>query len=207
MKLGKVEASLDRIDRRESVALAQMQERYDSKARKMRGVIADLGLKLDANQPASGGPFVPVKLPLESLSFERALTQVNISVPYADKLSAELVAVPLRVPVTGEIDFTSPFGVHSIDNPFLRVPAMHTGIDFRGNMGEPIHATAAGAVTTAGWTGGYGNMVEIDHGEGACDPIRAPLGNRRHRRAKNPHRPGHRPSRLDRALDRPTFAL
>ena len=43
---------------------------------------------------------------------------------------------------------------------------MHTGIDFRGEIGEPIHATAAGTVTIAGWSGGYGKMVEIDHGNG-----------------------------------------
>jgi len=51
-------------------------------------------------------------------------------------------------------------------DPFLHVPAMHTGIDFRGSYGEPIHATAAGTVTSAGWSGGYGQMVEIDHGNG-----------------------------------------
>jgi murein DD-endopeptidase MepM/ murein hydrolase activator NlpD len=43
---------------------------------------------------------------------------------------------------------------------------MHTGLDFRGDTGEPIHATAAGTVVSAGWSGGYGKMVEIDHGNG-----------------------------------------
>ena len=51
-------------------------------------------------------------------------------------------------------------------DPFLGRPAMHTGIDFRGDTGEPVHATAAGKVTIAGWNGGYGKMVEIDHGNG-----------------------------------------
>jgi murein DD-endopeptidase MepM/ murein hydrolase activator NlpD len=43
---------------------------------------------------------------------------------------------------------------------------MHPGIDFHANVGDPIYATAAGKVVKAGWEGGYGNMVEIDHGEG-----------------------------------------
>jgi murein DD-endopeptidase MepM/ murein hydrolase activator NlpD len=164
-KLGRIEASLDRVDRRENAALAQLQARYEGKARKMRNVLAELGLKLDANPPAGiGGPFVPVALPSESQSFERALTRVNIARAYADRLSATMARVPVREPVTGEIDFSSPFGVR-ID-PFLHVPAMHTGIDFRGTYGEPIHATAAGTVTSAGWSGGYGQMVEIDHGNG-----------------------------------------
>jgi murein DD-endopeptidase MepM/ murein hydrolase activator NlpD len=164
-KLGRIEASLDRVDRREAAMLAQLQARYEGKARKMQSVLAQLGLKLNAKPPPGiGGPFVPVALPSESQSFERALTRVNIARAYADKLSATLVSVPVREPVTGEIDFSSPFGVR-ID-PFLHVPAMHTGIDFRGSYGEPAHATAAGTVTSAGWSGGYGQMVEIDHGNG-----------------------------------------
>src|ERR1700730_14379467 len=164
-KLGRVEASLDRVDRREGAMLAQLQARYEGKARKMRAVLAQLGLKLDTNPlPAIGGPFVPVALPSESQSFGPAVPRVNIARPYTDKLSATLVRVPVREPVTGEIDFSSPYGVRV--DPFLHVPAMHTGIDFRGSYGEPAHATAAGTVTSAGWSGGYGQMVEIDHGNG-----------------------------------------
>ena len=164
-KLGRIEASLDRIDRRQAAALAQLEDRYESKARKMRSVLSELGLKLDAAPAgAVGGPFVPVKLPVAGQSFERAVTAVSIVRAYADKLNASLINVPLHAPVTGEIDETSPFGVRV--DPFLHVPAMHTGIDFRGEMGEPIHATAAGTVTMAGWSGGYGNMVEVNHGNG-----------------------------------------
>src|SRR6201987_5767914 len=43
---------------------------------------------------------------------------------------------------------------------------MHTGMVFRGNIGDPVHTTAAGKVVKAGWEGGYGQMVEVDHGEG-----------------------------------------
>ena len=41
---------------------------------------------------------------------------------------------------------------------------MHTGLDFRAASGDPVRATANGKVVTAGWMGGYGRMVEIDHG-------------------------------------------
>ena len=164
-RLSRIVASLDRIERREAAALAQMQERYDGKARKLRNVLADLGLKLDAPASAgSGGPFVPIKLPGEGNGFERALTRVSIARAQADRLSRTLVRVPLRKPVTGEVDLSSTFGVRV--DPFLRIPAMHTGLDFRGDAGDPIHATAAGTVSSAGWSGGYGKMIEIDHGNG-----------------------------------------
>ena len=51
-------------------------------------------------------------------------------------------------------------------DPFLGRPAMHTGLDFRSSTGDPVRATATGEVVTASWQGGYGNMVEIDHGNG-----------------------------------------
>jgi murein DD-endopeptidase MepM/ murein hydrolase activator NlpD len=160
--LGRVEASLDRVEQRQSLALNQMENRYEGKAHLMRGVLSQLGLKLDT-PAAIGGPFVPVKLPSNE-SFDRSIMRVNLARADADRLSNTLVTVPVRKPVTGEIDLSSPFGVRM--DPFVHEAAMHTGLDFRGEMGEPIHATAAGTVTIAGWSGGYGKMVEIDHGNG-----------------------------------------
>jgi murein DD-endopeptidase MepM/ murein hydrolase activator NlpD len=66
--------------------------------------------------------------------------------------------------VMGEMDLSSGFGVR-ID-PFVHGPAMHTGLDFRGDIGDPVRVTASGRVTSAGWSGGYGKMVEVDHGNG-----------------------------------------
>ncbi len=163
-KLSRIEAALDRVERRQTATLVRMQERYEGKARKLRSVLADLGIALDRRTPASGGLFVPVKLPGEGNGFERTLVRVNIARAQAEQLSRTLVSVPVRVPVSGDIDISSGFGVRM--DPFLHLAAMHTGIDFRGNAGDPVHATAAGTVTTAGWSGGYGKMVEIDHGNG-----------------------------------------
>ena len=160
--LGKVEASLDRVEQRQALALNQMQNRYEGKAHLVRSVLNGLGLKLGA-PAAIGGPFVPVKLAANE-SFERSLVRVNLARADADRLTATLVTVPVRKPVTGDIDLSSPFGVRV--DPFVHEAAMHTGLDFRGEFGEPIHATAAGTVTVAGWSGGYGKLVEIDHGNG-----------------------------------------
>ena len=43
---------------------------------------------------------------------------------------------------------------------------MHEGIDIAGSSGTPIAAAAAGTVIVAGWSGGYGNLVVVDHGGG-----------------------------------------
>ncbi|HEX4041295.1 MAG TPA: M23 family metallopeptidase, partial [Xanthobacteraceae bacterium] len=130
--------------------------------RRIRSVLDQLGVKPQAT--ATGGPFVPVRPPPASEGFQRALFRVNLERSEADELSDTLRTVPIRSPVTGQIDETSPFGVRM--DPFLHQPAMHTGIDIRGEPGEAVHATAAGRITIAGWDGGYGNLVEIDHGHG-----------------------------------------
>jgi len=59
---------------------------------------------------------------------------------------------------------SSGFGYRS--DPLLGTKRMHSGIDVPGPLGTPIHASASGVVTFAGWAGGYGNMVEVDHGSG-----------------------------------------
>jgi murein DD-endopeptidase MepM/ murein hydrolase activator NlpD len=43
---------------------------------------------------------------------------------------------------------------------------IHEGIDIAGGSGSPIVASASGTVIVAGWSGGYGNLVVIDHGSG-----------------------------------------
>ena len=52
-------------------------------------------------------------------------------------------------------------------NPFGgRAYEFHPGMDIDGERGDVVTAPANGTVIKAGWTGGYGNMVEIDHGNG-----------------------------------------
>jgi murein DD-endopeptidase MepM/ murein hydrolase activator NlpD len=82
-----------------------------------------------------------------------------------DQLQDGVIAVPSDKPVKMNVEFTSGFGVRS--DPFHSGAAMHPGIDLAGSYGTPIYATADGTVLRAGWnSGGYGNLVEIDHGRG-----------------------------------------
>tara|TARA_B110000902_G_scaffold197798_1_gene224427 strand:+ start:129 stop:1037 length:909 start_codon:yes stop_codon:yes gene_type:complete len=51
-------------------------------------------------------------------------------------------------------------------DPFSGLPAMHKGLDFAGKEGDRVLATGAGIITWSGSRYGYGNLVEIDHGDG-----------------------------------------
>ncbi|MDH6258946.1 M23 family metallopeptidase [Bradyrhizobium sp. BR13661] len=161
--------SLDQVERRQVAALSAVEEGMDSRMRRMRGVVSDLGLNLASLEAAAprapmGGPFVPVKLAANAGPFEKQLYRINTTRAEMDRLNRTLAQVPYRKPVVGEVEFTSGFGVRS--DPFLGRPAMHTGLDFRAATGDPARVTANGKVVSAGWSGGYGRMVEIDHGNG-----------------------------------------
>jgi hypothetical protein len=167
--LVRLQSSLDKVESRQLAALGSAEESMESRVRRMRGVITDLGLdmaQLEAATPRAGvgGPFVPVKLPADAGAFERQLSRINITRAQMERLNRTLALVPYRKPVIGEVEFTSGFGVRV--DPFLGRPAMHTGLDFRAAAGDPVRATANGKVVSAGWSGGYGRMVEIDHGNG-----------------------------------------
>jgi len=69
---------------------------------------------------------------------------------------------PAGMPADGYI--SSYFGVRA--DPFDGRSALHTGLDIAVPYGSPVHTVAEGMVTYAGVRSGYGNVVEIDHGNG-----------------------------------------
>lgn len=70
----------------------------------------------------------------------------------------------MRWPTPGYTSVSSPFGYRI--HPIYKVRKMHTGIDIDAPMGATIVAANSGRVILAGWNGGYGNCVIIDHGDG-----------------------------------------
>jgi len=103
-----------------------------------------------------GGPF--------DGSADPTFKQLFTSWKKLDNLASGAIAVPSDKPVKTAA-FTSGYGVRS--DPFRGSAAMHPGIDLAGPYGTPIYATADGTVLRAGWnSGGYGNLIEIDHGRG-----------------------------------------
>ncbi len=165
----RLQAALDRVEQRQMATLSSLEETYDSKARRIRGVLTELGVDIGKAAPADnaggvGGPFVPARLPKDALGFDRQLHRIAIARSHMTRLARVLGTVPVRKPIDGEIDLASTFGVRN--DPFTGSPAMHTGLDLQGETGKPVRVTADGKVTTAGWSGGYGKAVDVDHGNG-----------------------------------------
>jgi murein DD-endopeptidase MepM/ murein hydrolase activator NlpD len=112
----------------------------DMPAGELRAGLGQLGSQLDA----SGGQLSV----LESLLFNRTLDQAT---------------TPSSTPIANSY-ITSGFGGRA--DPFGGGAAFHKGIDFHANIGDPVLAVADGVVSYAGQRSGYGNVVEIDHGNG-----------------------------------------
>ena len=74
-----------------------------------------------------------------------------------------LVSVPSQKPVK-DFRYTSSFGVRV--DPFRGSAAMHPGLDMAAPVGTPVYATADGIVSRAERAGGYGNLVQLEHGKG-----------------------------------------
>lgn len=109
-----------------------------------------------------GGPFIPANGETGSI-IDEANAVADALARYQSARRALLTA-PIQTPIGGSGTITSSFGNRT--DPFLRRAAFHSGIDFRAPTGTPVLAAAGGTVSFAAANGGYGNMVEIDHGNG-----------------------------------------
>jgi len=113
--------------------------------------------------PSTGGKGA-VGGPYDSAGADPTFKQLFNSWKKLDTLAGGAIAIPSEKPLR-TAEFTSGFGVRS--DPFRHGAAMHPGIDLAAPYGTPVYATADGTVLRAGWnSGGYGNLVEIDHGRG-----------------------------------------
>ncbi len=156
----------DRMEQLQVAALDALANRARSRAQKLSAAFAETGLDpqrfVAATRQAQGGPLLPIAKPQNP--FELRLNMVQTTIQQADRMQRIVAGLPIARPMPAEFETTSSFGARS--DPFTRGWAMHTGIDFRAPTGTAVRVTAAGRVVEADYVGGYGNMVEVDHGNG-----------------------------------------
>ncbi len=165
-RLSLLARSLDKIEREQVDAVGRVATVARVQAQRLRTVLSETGLPADRLEQAPtgiGGPFVPLRTDPNGSSFERALHRASGDFLMIARLTHAMRSLPLERPLQGG-DLSSNFGTR-ID-PFFGRPAFHAGVDLRDEAGAPVKATAQGKVVTAGWAGGYGNLVEIEHANG-----------------------------------------
>lgn len=154
------------VDADQAKAVEAIAEAANSRVDAAVEVIADAGLRVNVpeapadSEDAVGGPYIPLA---GAQALAAAMQEADQAFGRIALVKAAAARLPLIRPLPGG-DMTSNFG--SRRDPFLGSLAFHAGIDFRSPTGTDIKPTAPGVVTVAGWSGGYGNLVEIDHGNG-----------------------------------------
>jgi murein DD-endopeptidase MepM/ murein hydrolase activator NlpD len=163
-------APFGNVERRQAVlaevALNQLNDRYslatsEIRERGLRPERLVKGRKLEA----MGGPLIPAASAeaTADLNADAQFRSLFMTWKKLDTLEQGVISIPSVQPVS-HLRFTSNFGVRS--DPFRGTAAMHAGVDIPGPIGTPIYATADGIVNHAARQGGYGNMVEVNHGKG-----------------------------------------
>ena len=124
--------------------------------------LADAGLPvdLDDTKKGVGGPYIPISNPA---TFDTKVRELDQALDKLEKIKIEVAKLPIANPAPGRA-VSSTFGIRK--DPLLGTPALHSGMDFRAPLGSDARVTAAGTVIKAGWNGGYGRMIEVDHGDG-----------------------------------------
>jgi len=125
--------------------------------------------------PGMGGPMdiVPVDIQVQDALLSKMTVMLEKIQNKAQELMAlESIMLSHHIERESRLEgkpissgwLSSYYGIRK--DPFSGLPAMHKGLDFAGKEGERVLATGAGIITWSGSRYGYGNLVEIDHGDG-----------------------------------------
>ena len=163
-----IEKGLDEVDAAQQTRLETIAATLRADRKRLARHWAALGLDPYRRAPQAraglGGPYVPPPPGDAESAFGLAYEAARNDLIQAAAFRKFAEHVPLGIPLASDADIVSGFGVRR--DPFTRGFAMHGGVDLREEPGAPVRATAAGLVVEADWSGGYGRMVDLDHGGG-----------------------------------------
>ena len=149
------------------LALAERLTRFaDTRATRAAAALRKLGLDPDAmlgrGREGMGGPLHRYAMAPDG-GMDPRFARLGLSLARMNALMQGLEDVPQVLPASLAA-ISSGFGFRH--DPFTGGAAMHSGLDFKGPIGAPIHAAARGTVSFVGQKSGYGNVVEVSHGHG-----------------------------------------
>ena len=159
---------IDELAANQKAVLGTLAATVDSYVTKKTARLARFGVRDPKRNPSIlsaaniGGPFIAADATSDSY-FAENIDKIDFALARLDFINGEARRVPLGSPVVGA-KISSPFGFRR--DPFIGRRSHHAGIDFKAKTGTPVKVTASGIVTKAGWSGGYGRLVEVRHRNG-----------------------------------------
>nr|WP_246733035.1 M23 family metallopeptidase [Methylobacterium sp. BTF04] len=160
-QFARIEASLDRVETGQGRTVATLAAGAVTSTERMRAALAELRLPI---APAVVPPRSPATGTVPQDAFTARLAAAETAFAEAGRWRSLAESVPLRSPIEGDAGLSSNFGLRK--DPFTGAQRMHAGMDFRSGVGTPVRSAAEGRVVSVGQSGGYGNLVEVDHGHG-----------------------------------------
>lgn len=161
-------ASLAKLEARQ-LAFVESLTRYadrraaaDAETMRKLGVNPQVMVASRDSGEATGGPFLPLSTNADG-SLDQRFARLGASLARMSALEQGLTRLPQTLPASMDY-ISSGFGYRS--DPFTHSGSFHPGLDFRGPYGAPIYAAARGTVSFVGQRSGYGNCVEVTHGDG-----------------------------------------
>lgn len=170
-------ARLRLLEQRLSTLAGQMQTLEQAK----EGFLERLGLsrRLSGHEGSGGqgGPLLWV-VPAPGRTHEEASARLDAAMGEVQRLEEALTQVqqrwqqdllrldqvPSTLPLEGGFTVTSGLGFRM--DPLTGWPSRHEGLDFSAPTGTPVHVTAHGRVLSSGFSGEYGELVEVGHADG-----------------------------------------
>jgi septal ring factor EnvC (AmiA/AmiB activator) len=150
--------------------LQQETKQHDHQMASLESLAGEISASYGINQPGAANSEMPmdddfagdknVKESIDEFNFLKSANYSHIYHHYANKWQSNIE--PTIWPLVGSI--RSPFGGRS--DPFSGEGAFHTGIDLAASIGTNVHVTADGTVEAAGYSGRYGKLIIVDHGNG-----------------------------------------
>jgi len=162
-------APLARAEARQLAFVEALTRLADRRSRAAEVAIRKLGLdparmlSQREDRTAEGGPALALTTSADG-ALDPRFERLGLSLARMDALRRSLEGIPQVLPASLQF-ISSGFGFRA--NPFGgRGGEFHPGLDFKGPYGAPIYSAARGTVSFVGQRSGYGNCVEIDHGNG-----------------------------------------
>lgn len=162
------EAEMNVLDKVSQIAENEMKKIKDAISSinvslKKRGMYFNASAN-NKKQQGSGGPYIPEENKfLQEKKVNDKVSNLYKTVDDVAYLREVLSYVPLGKPVLWTI-VSSQYGARS--DPFKKLKAYHKGVDLAGRTGNKIKVMAKGKVIKSEYNSGYGNVVEVDHGNG-----------------------------------------
>jgi len=159
-------AGLAQLEARQLVFVEQLTRYADARALRAEAAMRRVGLNPSViaaqDRNATGGPLIRL-LTGPGDTIDPRFARLGASLARLNSMVQGLARIPNTLPA-GLQYISSGFGFRN--DPFTGGGAFHAGLDFRGPIGTPVYAAAAGRVSFAGVKQGYGRCLEISHGNG-----------------------------------------